>query len=142
MKASFRKSDFSGRGFGESEHSMRYSRQNRGILSEAVRFFLAASQRTSALQGGAPLGTGERELSQSGAFWITAILIVSLFSGCSGGELPVANTSGFDYREVAFQFTEALTERDYDRAYAMTSQDYQRCISVERLGTAFEPIDN
>ena len=63
-------------------------------------------------------------------------------SGCLGGELPVANTSGFDYREVAFQFTEALTERDYDRAYAMTSQDYQRCISVERLGTAFEPIDN
>jgi hypothetical protein len=54
----------------------------------------------------------------------------------------VANTSGFDYREVALQFTEALTERDYDRAYAMTSQDYQRCISVERLGTAFEPIDN
>ena len=31
-----------------------------------------------------------------------------------GGELPVANTNGFDYREVAFQFTETLTERDYD----------------------------
>jgi hypothetical protein len=57
-----------------------------------------------------------------------------------GGELPVANTCGFDYREVAFQFTEALTERDYDRAYAMTSQDYQRRISAERLRTAFEAI--
>jgi hypothetical protein len=31
-----------------------------------------------------------------------------------GGELPVANTNGFDYREVAFQFTETLTERDYN----------------------------
>jgi hypothetical protein len=52
----------------------------------------------------------------------------------------VANTSGFDYREVAVQFTKALTERDYDRAYAMASQDYQRRISVERLRTAFEAI--
>ena len=69
-----------------------------------------------------------------------AILAVSLFSGCSGGELPVANTSGFDYREVALQFTKALTERDYDRAYAMTSQDYQRRTSVEQLRTAFEAI--
>jgi hypothetical protein len=52
----------------------------------------------------------------------------------------VANTSGFDYREVAFQFTKALTERDYDRAYLMVSQDYQRRISVERLRSAFEAI--
>ena len=69
-----------------------------------------------------------------------AILVVSLFSGCSGGELPVANTSGFDYRDVALQFTKALTERDYDRAYAMTSQDYQGRTSVEQLRTAFEAI--
>ncbi|HMI52921.1 MAG TPA: hypothetical protein VK525_15525 [Candidatus Saccharimonadales bacterium] len=52
----------------------------------------------------------------------------------------MANTSGFDYCEVAFQFTEALTERDYDRAYTITSQDYQRRISAERLRTAFEAI--
>jgi hypothetical protein len=101
---------------------------------------LFRAQRTSALQGRCTLGTGERELSQSGTFWITAILVVSLFSGCSGGELPVANTSGFDYREVALQFTKALTERDYDRAYAMTSQDYQRRTSVKQLRTAFEAI--
>jgi hypothetical protein len=111
-----------------------------GILSGAARFFLAARKETSALQGPCTLGTGGRELGQSETFWITVILVVSLFSGCSGGELPVANTGGFDYREVALQFTKALTERDYDRAYAMTSQDYQRSISVERLRTAFEAI--
>jgi hypothetical protein len=86
------------------------------------------------------LGTGERELSRSGTFWITAILAVSLFSGCSGGKLPAANPSGFDYREVALQFTKALTQRDYHRAYAMTSHDYQRRTSVEQLRTAFEKI--
>ena len=105
-----------------------------------MRFFVAASQRTSALQGRCTLGTGERELSRSGTFWITAILVVSLISGCSRGELPVAKTSGFDHREVALEFTKALTERDYDRAYAMTSHDYQRRTSVEQLRTAFEAI--
>jgi hypothetical protein len=52
----------------------------------------------------------------------------------------VANTSGLDYREIALQFTKALTERDYDRAYAMTSQPYQSRTSVEQLRTAFEAI--
>jgi hypothetical protein len=86
------------------------------------------------------LATGDRELSQSGTFWIAAILVVALFSGCSRGELPAAKTSGFDYHEVALQFTKALTERDYDRAYAMTSQDYRRRASVEQLRAAFEAI--
>ena len=52
----------------------------------------------------------------------------------------MAKTSGFDHREVALEFTKALTERDYDRAYAMTSHDYQRRTSVEQLRTAFEAI--
>ena len=52
----------------------------------------------------------------------------------------MANTSGFDYREVALQFTKALTERDYVRAYAMTSQGYQGRTSMEQLRKAFEAI--
>lgn len=37
-------------------------------------------------------------------------------------------------------FTEALVSRDYTRAYAMTSKDYQRRTTLQEMRTAFEAI--
>lgn len=48
------------------------------------------------------------------------------------------NTS--DYRKVALEFTKLLAAREYTNAYAMTSQEYRKRNTVDRLRTAFETI--
>lgn len=45
-----------------------------------------------------------------------------------------------DYRQVAVEFTNALAARQYDNAYAMTSQGYRRRSTVDQLRAAFEAI--
>ena len=48
--------------------------------------------------------------------------------------------SASDYRGVALEFTKALAAREYDKAYAMTSQAYRRRSTVDQLRAAFEAI--
>jgi hypothetical protein len=63
-----------------------------------------------------------------------------LFSACSKEEASVTSGSASDYRQVALEFTKALAARQYDKAYAMTSQGYLRRSTVDQLRAAFEAI--
>lgn len=44
------------------------------------------------------------------------------------------------YEDFALRFVEALTQREYATAYAMTSNDYQVQTSLDQLREAFEDI--
>ena len=48
------------------------------------------------------------------------------------------NTS--DYRHIALEFTESLAAREYQKAYAMTTEQYRNRTTVEQLRSAFETI--
>jgi len=52
----------------------------------------------------------------------------------------MSSFSNDDYRNVALDFTRALAGRDYARAYGMTSNDYQKTTTLERMRDAFEAI--
>jgi hypothetical protein len=45
-----------------------------------------------------------------------------------------------DYVGFALSFGKALLSREYSRAFAMTSTEYQRGITLEQMGEAFEAI--
>jgi hypothetical protein len=49
-------------------------------------------------------------------------------------------SSSSDYRQVALEFVKALGAREYDKAYAMTSEEYQGRIATDRLKASFEDI--
>lgn len=48
--------------------------------------------------------------------------------------------SAADFRVVALDFGKALTERQYTKAYEMTSREYRKRTSVEQLQVSFENI--
>ena len=52
--------------------------------------------------------------------------------------MPSAHVS--DYSSLALQVVRALAGRDYSTAYAMTSGDYQRSTTLEKMRAAFEAI--
>ena len=52
--------------------------------------------------------------------------------------MPSAHVS--DYSSLALQVVRALAGRDYSTAYAMTSSDYQRSTTLEKMRAAFEAI--
>jgi hypothetical protein len=64
-------------------------------------------------------------------------LIAGLFLGCSKQEPHMPPR---DFREIALDFTKALTDRDYSKAYAMTSQDYRKQTAVNEMQAQFEAI--
>jgi hypothetical protein len=45
-----------------------------------------------------------------------------------------------DYSSVGLKFASALASRDYPTAYAMTSSDYQRSITLDEMRAGFEAI--
>lgn len=45
-----------------------------------------------------------------------------------------------DYTGLALAFATALTNRDYQAGYAMTSRDYQRRMPLEAMHAAYEAI--
>lgn len=45
-----------------------------------------------------------------------------------------------DYQLVALEFTKALAERQYAKAYEMTSKEYRNHSTLEKLKTDFEAI--
>jgi hypothetical protein len=65
-----------------------------------------------------------------------ATVLATLLACWSGREARVAG----DPSAVALEFTTALLHRDFGRAYAMTSQEYQRGTSVEQMRAGFEAI--
>ena len=66
-----------------------------------------------------------------------AATVLATLVACSSGKK--ARVAG-DPSDVALQFTTALLHRDYDRAYAMTSQEYQRGTSLQQMRAGFEAI--
>jgi hypothetical protein len=67
-----------------------------------------------------------------GGFLITGLLL-----GCSRQE---SHSRHRDFREVALDFTNALTDRNYSKAYALTSQDYRKQMAVNEMQAQFETI--
>lgn len=45
-----------------------------------------------------------------------------------------------DYASVAVNFARALTNRDFESAYAMTSSDFQRRVPLEEMRAGFEAL--
>jgi len=45
-----------------------------------------------------------------------------------------------DYEQVALEFTKALAERQYSKAYEMTSQEFRSHSTVDKLKIDFETI--
>ena len=45
-----------------------------------------------------------------------------------------------DYRTFALEFTKALAAREYDKAYVMTSWEYQQQTSLEQLQQSFKTV--
>jgi hypothetical protein len=70
---------------------------------------------------------------------VPAVLTIALVA-CSGEESRTSSASASDFRRVGLQFTQALAARDYQRAYAMTAQEYRRTNTADQLRTAFETI--
>jgi hypothetical protein len=70
---------------------------------------------------------------------VPAVLAIALVA-CSSEESSMSSASASDYRRVALQFTQSLAARDYQRAYAMTAQEYRRTNTVDQLRAAFETI--
>jgi hypothetical protein len=68
---------------------------------------------------------------------LAGFLIAGLSFGCSRQE---SHRPTQDFREVALNFTKALTDRDYSKAYAMTSQDYRKQMAVNEMQAQFEAI--
>jgi hypothetical protein len=46
----------------------------------------------------------------------------------------------FNYKQVAFAFTKHLIERQYAKAYAMTTKEYRGRMGIEQLQCQFEKI--
>lgn len=63
------------------------------------------------------------------------LLAGSVLAACSvGGDV------GTEARQVALDFTRALTEREYARAHAMTTAGYRQATSAEALRRDFEAV--
>lgn len=73
-------------------------------------------------------------------FSVTLYVATIVLAGCSKDEpkIPSGNTS--DYRHTALEFTQSLAAREYQKAYAMTSQQYRKRTTVGQLRAAFETI--
>jgi hypothetical protein len=74
----------------------------------------------------------------------TALLSVlfmacSIF-GCSEKQAHTADRSPAAVNETALQFADSLIRRDYARAYGMTTQEYQKKVSLQQMQEDFESI--
>lgn len=60
--------------------------------------------------------------------------------GCSKEGNGVQNISTDNYENIAFEFTVALTKRDYTKAYSMTSKEFKNHTTIEVMKNTFERI--
>jgi len=70
----------------------------------------------------------------------TLLLAAMALAACSKEETKMPSGTISDFRVLALDFTKSLAARDYPKAYAMTSQEYRKKISVDHLRTRFETI--
>ena len=70
--------------------------------------------------------------------------MVAALADCSREGSDVSNTTSINYKDVALEFTQALANRNYTKAYAMTSKEYQTKTTLDVMKSTFEgivPID-
>ena len=72
--------------------------------------------------------------------WVVPAALAIVLVACSKEESKTSSPNASDYRRVALEFTQSLAARDYQRAYAMTAQEYRRRNSVDQLRAAFEAV--
>ena len=70
----------------------------------------------------------------------TLFLTAMALAACSKEETKMQSGTISDFRVLALDFTKSLAARDYPKAYAMTSQEYRKKISVDHLRTRFGAI--
>lgn len=68
------------------------------------------------------------------------LVMFAALTSCSKEESSVPNISSSNYETVALEFTQALANRDYSKAYAMTSKEYQSRTTIEEMKSSFEDI--
>jgi hypothetical protein len=71
---------------------------------------------------------------------IIFFMTIMVFAACSKEVPHMSSESALYFRQLALDFTKTLAEREYAKAYAMTSQQYRKQNTVERLRTDFESI--
>jgi hypothetical protein len=67
-------------------------------------------------------------------------IMMAALGGCSKEGSDVPTTTQTNYNGIALEFTQALASRDYTKAYAMTSKEYQRNTTKDVMKSSFEDI--
>ena len=67
------------------------------------------------------------------------LLVLILIAGCKSGDEGMIRDIT-DMEEVALVFTKALADRDYKKAYSVTSKEFQAQSNLETMKTSFEAI--
>jgi hypothetical protein len=73
-------------------------------------------------------------------FPVTLCVAAIVITGCSKEEPKMQPGNTSDYRHIALEFTQSLAAREYQKAYAMMSQQYRSQTTVEQLRADFEAI--
>ncbi len=72
---------------------------------------------------------------------LVGVFVVAMaIAACSREEPKLSSGNSSDYRQVALEFGKLLAEREYLKAYALTSQGYRQRNTVDQLQKAFETI--
>ncbi len=72
--------------------------------------------------------------------WCMVLVMTVILMGCSKEGTGVPNATSHDYADIALEFTQALANRDYSKAYAMTTKEYQNKTTLQSMKNAFEEI--
>lgn len=71
---------------------------------------------------------------------VAFFLVKTVLTACLKGETNMSSENTMDCGTVVLTFTRLLADREYDKAYSMTSQEYRNDTSAEQLRIAFEEI--
>lgn len=71
---------------------------------------------------------------------VSLSLANQLLLACSKEKPKVTMENGTEFRKVALDFAKSLAAREYDKAYAMTSQGFRGRMTVDQMRAAFEAI--
>lgn len=67
------------------------------------------------------------------------LIVLILVAGCKSGDEGMTGSTT-DMEEVALIFTQALSDRDYKKAFSLTSKEFQAQNSLAAMKTNFEAI--
>ena len=71
---------------------------------------------------------------------VIVLFLLSVVSGCTKEEAGVSNISTDNYENFAYEFTVALTNREYKKAYSMTSKEFKTKTTIEEMKASFEHV--